>query len=216
MVKSEKGFSLVELAVAAAAAVTIGAIAVTVSTGTSAAISSKARTGKTTADAYNSSVVYNPDVAVATGGTSLVNLILNGSANTATPVPNNISGGYYRSTVYYKTAPASWQEADIGNNPELSFYQPSANLVSGQKYSLSWWARTDPLGNPTTMHTVYLGSFTGGTGSLTFTPTSTWTYYKIDGLTSNFTGAAYFIFQSGGNDSAVIDDVTLVAGPTAQ
>jgi hypothetical protein len=80
MVKSEKGFSLVELAVAAAAAVTIGAIAVTVSTGTSAAISSKARTGKTTADAYNSSVVYNPDVAVATGGTSLVNLILNGSS----------------------------------------------------------------------------------------------------------------------------------------
>ena len=57
MFKNESGFSLVELAIAAAVAVTLGAIAVTAATGTSAVLSSKANAGKVAADTYNSTTV---------------------------------------------------------------------------------------------------------------------------------------------------------------
>jgi hypothetical protein len=144
--------------------------------------------------------------------TTPVNLIVNGSATTATPVPNGIGGGYTRNTTYFKTTPASWQMNDVGNGPELTFYAAST-LTNGATYSLSWWAKKDPV-NTTSAVSFFPLSFSGGTGSTTFTPTATWTYYKIEGMTATGT-AMWFQWLSGGNDLTLFDDIWLVAGPTA-
>lgn len=58
---NENGFSLVELAIAAGLAVALAATAVTVLSGTTANLSSKALASKTTLDCYNNEVVSNAD-----------------------------------------------------------------------------------------------------------------------------------------------------------
>ena len=57
MLKNENGFSLVELAVAAAASIILGAIAITAATGTQAVISSKGNVAKNNMNTYNSTTV---------------------------------------------------------------------------------------------------------------------------------------------------------------
>jgi hypothetical protein len=57
MFKNESGFSLVELAVAAAVAVALGAVTITVLNGTASGISSDAAAAKTSADNYNQSAI---------------------------------------------------------------------------------------------------------------------------------------------------------------
>lgn len=64
--QNEEGFSLVELAVAAAVAVALGAVAVTVLSGVSANISSEATLGRDTADCetHNMLAYYNINAGV--------------------------------------------------------------------------------------------------------------------------------------------------------
>ena len=57
MFKNEEGFSLVELAVAAAVAVALGAVAVTVLTGVASGISTDAQGAADASDAYNTSAI---------------------------------------------------------------------------------------------------------------------------------------------------------------
>jgi hypothetical protein len=54
---NEFGFSIVELAIAAAVSVALGAIVITAATGTSAVISSKGNVAKNAANTYNSTTV---------------------------------------------------------------------------------------------------------------------------------------------------------------
>jgi len=146
--------------------------------------------------------------AVATGPT---NIVVNGSATTATPV-KWLGLAYSRNTTYYKTTPASWQMNDVGNGPELTYFA-ATSLTIGQQYSMSWWSRNDPLNSATTTTFSPL-SFTGGTGTFSYTPTTTFTYYKVEGMTANAT-SVYFQWYSSGNDSTIIDDIWLIAGATA-
>jgi hypothetical protein len=219
MFRNEEGFSLVELAIAAAAAVTIGAIAVTVSTGTSAAISSKARAGKTTADSYNSSVVYNPDVAVATG---LVNLFTNGGFEALTP--NKIVYGSRTTSANGNAHTGSWS-VQSSYDSTTTYYDPNDSTIIlytyynnnhltvgldgytvGQKYSISFWYK----GNASNL-TVF------GTSVAINPPSGGWNYYKVENLTATALGDLRF--GSGNSfdspDAYWVDDVTLVAGPTA-
>jgi hypothetical protein len=147
-------------------------------------------------------------VKAASGPT---NLFINGSATTATPI-SFINGEYQRNTTYFKTTPAAWQQNDQGNGPALTYFAAST-LTIGNTYSISWWSRSDPLNAPS-LNTFAPLSFVGGTGTLTFTPTGTFTYYKLEGMTANSTNA-YLKWSNPNNDSTIIDDIWLIAGPTA-
>jgi hypothetical protein len=227
MFKSEKGFSLVELAVAAAAAVTIGAIAVTAATGTSAVISSKARTGKTTADSYNSSVVSNPDVAVATG---LVNLFVNGDFETSQVNIGSAYGGWRGTTagiahsgIGYANSGQNYLPVfdnsgnEIGSTPSYSginLYSPGYNPPMGKTYSISFWIKCPGGKDPVVAN--FLGS------KLTITIPPTWTYYKIENVTNTSSIYAMYAISLSIADTAstvqnpfYVDDVSIVEGPVA-
>ena len=140
-----------------------------------------------------------------------INIVVNGSATTATPV-GWLGLAYYRNTTNFRTTPAAWQMNDVGNGPELTYFAINA-LIVGATYSISWWTRNDPL-NPATTTTFAPLTFTGGTGTFSYTPTATFTYYKVEAMTANAT-SVYFQWYSGGNDSTIIDDIWLVAGSVA-
>jgi hypothetical protein len=217
VIKDEKGFSLVELAIAAAAAVTIGAIAVTVSTGTSAAISSKARTGKTTADTYNSSVVYNPDIAVTTAPTiTYTNLITNPSFTVdMTDWVGNFAT--YRTTSIFRSTPASltsYLDAD-GSPPFVQYYKSNATSYA-TPYSFSAWIR-----NPSESRAFAIQFIAGGTLCNTTTaiiPASTsWQYIKVENCLSGGSGTLMVSASPlSGTTEFQIDDVAVVQGATAQ
>jgi hypothetical protein len=214
MFKSEKGFSLVELAVAAAAAVTIGAIAVTAATGTSAVISSKARAGKTTADSYNSSVVANPDVAVVTAPT-FINLVSNSSFTSGVTGWNGTFVNNYADTTIFRTAPASlYTYYDVTNDiiPVVSYNQSNA-LTVGQTYSLSLWIR-----NPNVARTFYIQFGNNVMTTASLAASSSWQYVKFENVVANSTNLNIFIQANSGDilNAFNIDDVTVVQGATAQ
>ena len=144
----------------------------------------------------------------ATGG--VVNLIINGSATTATPV-GWLGLAYFRNTTYFRTTPASWQMNDVGSGPELTYFK-TAVLTVGSKYSISWWSRSDPSNGPDAV-TFVASSFSGGTGTFSYTPSATWTYYKVEGMTATITSLNFQWYAA--SYSALFDDINLVAGNTA-
>jgi hypothetical protein len=146
--------------------------------------------------------------SVKKAATGPTNLFINGSATTATP---NSFLASFRNTTTFKTTPAAWQMNDVGNGPELTYFA-ATGLTIGQTYSISWWCRSDPLNGADSVNFSPL-SFSGGTGTTSFTPTTTFTYYKLENLTATSV-SVYFQWWSN-NFSHVFDDIWLVAGATA-
>jgi hypothetical protein len=137
------------------------------------------------------------------------NIMVNGSATSAT---NPFFGGSgFRNTTYFKTTPASWQMNDVGNGPELTYFA-ATGLTIGQTYSMSWWSRNDPV-NGSEAVTFSPLSFSGGTGTTSYTPGATFTYYKLENMTATSVGV-YFQF-TGSNFNSLFDDIWIVAGATA-
>jgi len=149
--------------------------------------------------------------SVKSGSSGPTNIFINGSATTATPI-GWLGSAYSRNTSYFKTTPASWQMNDIsGDGPELTYFQ-ATGLTIGSKYSISWWSRNDPLNgsDPVTFTPL---SLSGGTGTFSYTPSGTFTYYKVEGMTASATSVYVQWYAS--SYSALVDDIWLVAGNTA-
>ena len=213
MFRNEEGFSLVELAVAAGVAVTIGAVAITASTGTSAVISSKASVGKNVAETYNSSVVLNPDAAIAAGQT-FINLVDNSDFGASIAGWEGV-GNTSRDTSVFRSAPASLNTYYDGDNIPYATYSRNSVLTVGQRYSLSFWIKNSVTRN-------FLIYFAGNRqASVSIPGSSSWQYIKVENVAADNAYMAITVFplwEANGLYSVPfnIDDVTVVKGATAQ
>ena len=136
------------------------------------------------------------------------NIVTNGSATT-TDATNYF--GVLRNLVIFNTTPASWSVPyDIGADAAAFEFLKSSSLTVGTAYSLSFWAR-----NGTPFQTISLSFNVGNTNSTTsITPTTTgWTYYKIENLTCTVNRTLDLLITA--NDLFYLDDIWVIAGPTA-
>jgi len=157
-----------------------------------------------------SGIVAGLIASMKSGSSGPTNIFINGSATTTTPV-GWLGLAYFRNTTYFKTSPASWQMNDVGNGPELTYFQ-TTGLTIGSQYSISWWSRNDPANGSDAVTFVPL-SLSGGTGTFSYTPSGTFTYYKVGGMIA--TATSIYVQWYASSYSALIDDIWLVAGATA-
>lgn len=137
-----------------------------------------------------------------------VNLVLNPSATT-TSTTNWTAAS--RNTSIFKTTPASWLSVYYDSSETQAVEYFDANMLTvGTAYSLSFWARRAIAGNNVTVR-FYSGNSTEVT---VITPSaSTFQYFKIENiLCTGATSGGFFIDSP---SDFYIDDVAIVAGPTA-
>ena len=145
-------------------------------------------------------------VKAASGPTNIVN---NGSATSSSDLANYY--GAVRNIAIFNTTPASWSVLyDLGSEQSAFEFLKSSSLTVGTAYSLSFWAR-----NGFTGQTISVSLNVGNTNSIiNVTPTITgWTYYKIENVTCTVSRTLDLIITA--NDLFYLDDIWVIAGPTA-
>jgi hypothetical protein len=144
-------------------------------------------------------------------GVTPTNIITNGSF---TVNLNNwvTESNLSRNTVNFRSAPASGFTYTTDEYFAEVTYIQSSGLTAGQAYSFSAWIR-----NPDTSQVFYiylqLGSNVYTTSTATLGISTGWQQIKFENKLAN--GAGMFFNVQGEGGSFYIDDVSLIAGPTA-
>jgi hypothetical protein len=164
------------------------------------------------------SPAYIDDVWVVQGATAfdgspvppLVNVVANPSM-AANIVGWDGIGNSLRDTATFRSAPASLRTYFDGDNNPYATYSQTSALVSGRKYSLSFWI----LNSTARTFTI---QFNSSTTTVAVPASGSFQYVTFQNVPIGSTTLLYFnIYPSSGSLTTEfnIDDVAVVEGPTA-